>query len=364
MSFPRIDLPARTDASFRNREDPDHHKEDTPLEKLPIDLVADFPVADSLHLIDLGLTKKCLIGWIQGSYNFRTKFSFNDIKSISKLLNECNDQMPKEIHRAIRPLDTVKFWKGTEFRTFLLYVGPVVLKDFLPTDVYNHFLMLSSVVVLCSWKEYAKYLNVADKIMKDYIEKFIELYGIDSVSSNVHNLSHMIKDVSRFGPLPSFSGYPFENYLYRIKILLRTGNKPLQQVAKRVHEMSKINFVSKEPQEFPFIKNKREVYIKDNFMLSTKKNDKWFLTQKNEIFQMMDINYIEDVIFISGSKIKRKYDFFKSPFRSSYINIYSAFSTEIYTPLENVCLTDVKCKLMLLKYRNEFVFFPLIHTYL
>ncbi|KAG5858404.1 hypothetical protein JTB14_033793 [Gonioctena quinquepunctata] len=110
ISFPRIDLPAITDTGFRNRGDPDHHKEDTPLEKFPVDLVADFPVADSLHLIDLVITIQCLIGWIQGR-------------------------------------------KGTEFGTFLSYVGPVVLTDFLATDVYNLFLMLFCVIVLCSWKE-------------------------------------------------------------------------------------------------------------------------------------------------------------------------------------------------------------------
>lgn len=57
MSFPRIDVALRTDASFRNREDLDHHKTDSIIEKLPIDMVKDFVVADALHLVDLGLFK-------------------------------------------------------------------------------------------------------------------------------------------------------------------------------------------------------------------------------------------------------------------------------------------------------------------
>ena len=67
MSFPRIHLPNRTDDSFRNRTDIDHQKETSPLEELPIDLVKTFPIADSLHLIDLGITKRCLVGWVHGS---------------------------------------------------------------------------------------------------------------------------------------------------------------------------------------------------------------------------------------------------------------------------------------------------------
>lgn len=54
MSFPRIDCTLRTNESFRNREDDDHHKFYSSIEKLPIDMVEQFPIADSLHLLDLG----------------------------------------------------------------------------------------------------------------------------------------------------------------------------------------------------------------------------------------------------------------------------------------------------------------------
>lgn len=53
MSYPRIDCFRRTDKSFRDKIDDDHHKEETPLTQLPIDMVEDFVVADSLHLLDI-----------------------------------------------------------------------------------------------------------------------------------------------------------------------------------------------------------------------------------------------------------------------------------------------------------------------
>lgn len=54
MSFPRLDCPKRTDNSFRSKADEDHHKEDTPLTRLPIDMVEDIIIADELHLFHLG----------------------------------------------------------------------------------------------------------------------------------------------------------------------------------------------------------------------------------------------------------------------------------------------------------------------
>lgn len=48
----------RTDERFRNRFQPEHHLQNSILEDLPIDMVKGFPIADSLHLLDLGLMKR------------------------------------------------------------------------------------------------------------------------------------------------------------------------------------------------------------------------------------------------------------------------------------------------------------------
>ncbi|CAN8020675.1 unnamed protein product, partial [Ixodes persulcatus] len=43
-------------------------------------------------------------------------------------------------------------------------------------------------------------------------------------------------DVRRYGPLDSFSSFPFENYLGQLKRLLRTGSRPLAKLYKRMME--------------------------------------------------------------------------------------------------------------------------------
>lgn len=47
MSFPDLNAAVRTDESFRQRLQPNHHKERSLLESLPIDMVDDVIVADS-----------------------------------------------------------------------------------------------------------------------------------------------------------------------------------------------------------------------------------------------------------------------------------------------------------------------------
>lgn len=70
-------------------------------------------------------------------------------------------------------------------------------------------------------------------------ESFISLhYNLNqSATSNVHNSIHMVKVCDRFGDLPRLSSKPFENKLYKIKNLIRSGRNSLQQIANRLTEM-------------------------------------------------------------------------------------------------------------------------------
>nr|CAH7769402.1 unnamed protein product [Callosobruchus chinensis] len=388
MSYPKINCPRRTDESFRNETDTDHHKQHTPLKELPIDMVEDFIVADSLHLLDLGIMRRCLHGWREGNYNFKTKLSKQQSDSISKMLEQCNQNRPLEIQRAIRGLKTLKFWKGSEYRIFLIYLGAVVLKDHLDSTVYEHFLTLSCAVIILSCKEYMRYIDTAKILIENYIKGFIKIYGADSISSNVHNLCHVIDDVKKFGPLPSISSYPFENYLGYLKSLVRHGNLPLSQMAKRIIELSKLNCVTLSENR-GFLKKRvnqechqlpecngvyKEVYVEKDFILKSDEKNCFFLTKNNEIAIMINATNFGKEVAIYGKKINRKYDFFTKPLASSQLNIFAAKVTRRKTNESKVTLLldtdspklyslhDMKCKLFCIHYHDECVFMPLLHT--
>lgn len=67
-------------------------------------------------------------------------WSENLIDDISAVLVRYNETLPTEIHRKIRSLRHILLWKGTEFRTVMMYVGIVLLKDFLPQNKYDLFI--------------------------------------------------------------------------------------------------------------------------------------------------------------------------------------------------------------------------------
>lgn len=249
--------------------------------------------------------------------------------------------MPTEIHRAVRDLDTLHFWKGTEFRTFLLYLGNIVLKNVVELDEYNHFRLLSCAVILCSSDVYKRVVDntvLVDRLLGDYIEEYIHLYGEQTISSNVHNLCHLLDDIRRFGNLNTISAYPFESYLGLMKNKLRAMKKPLQQLSHRMTEITDvITFETDfryDAQYSPAAELKypargdrtkfQSVFFRDFRLSSLKFGDKWFMDKKERIIKFSYATQSDTEILLHGCEVKGKTNFFSQPISSSLLHIYSA----------------------------------------
>lgn len=377
MCFPYTDCPLRTDQTFRERHEPRHHREYSVLEELPIDMIKDFVTSDALHLLELGVMRRLLNIWKNGSTHFDEKWTKSDILKLNDLLERCNFDLPKEIHRRMRSIDRLNYWKGTEYRTMLLYIGIVLLKDLLSAEIYSHFLLLFSAVTICSTKAHRQFLMLAEVLFRDYIELTIEYYGTENVVSNIHNLCHIVDDVRRFGDLTTLTTYPFENMLRLIKLKLKSCNKVLQQASRRItesaasmldeHEADCVN-----PLKYPYRLSSedhiiyKQLFVRDGFTLSARNHgDMWFMlnTGDNVICKFEYAHYIDGEIKIIGSALHSLNDFFEKPFRSSLILIFRSDGT--MNQNEKICCTisDLKCKLVCLKHKNEIVLLPLLHTF-
>ena len=120
---------------------------------------------------------------------------------ISDKLESYNGEMPSEFARQPRRLDELKQWKATEFRQFLLYTGPVVLKHVLSKSFYSHFLTLSvamSIMLDSRCATTASYLQYACDLLRYFVTKAKDLYGTTFTSYNVHKLVHLHEDIIHF----------------------------------------------------------------------------------------------------------------------------------------------------------------------
>ena len=237
MTFPEANARARTDESFSNTEDEDHHIQPSPFYETSVPMVSGFP-HDYMHLVCLGVVRRLLDLWIGTCGMLKSRISSRQVSLISAKLLALRMYIPSEFAQRPRGLDERLRWKATELRQFLLYTGPVVLKDVLAPEVYQNFMLLSVSIYILASPAYCLMLNdFANTLLRAFVKHFGQLYGQQFVVYNIHGLIHLSEDVRVHGNLDLISGFPFENYLKKIKGMVRKPNSPLQQVIRRISEL-------------------------------------------------------------------------------------------------------------------------------
>nr|XP_042907941.1 uncharacterized protein LOC110282752 [Parasteatoda tepidariorum] len=139
---------------------------------------------------------------------------------------------PSDFAREPRSLNELDYWKATELRQFLLYLGPYNL----PIEYYSHSMLLFIAINIMRAAKYMHLMDVAKKCLPDLVCDSKKLYGKEFVIYYTHSLLHLPADAERLGPLPSFSAFPFENFSSSLKNILMKPNSPLQQVVQRLAE--------------------------------------------------------------------------------------------------------------------------------
>ena len=246
----------RTNTTFRCQDNKEHHKFSSILLSLDIDMIVNFPI-DPMHCIDLGVMKKLLLTWREGPKPLR--LSAGHLNLISAYLSALKPFFPSEFNRKPRGLDELKFWKATEFRTFLLYCGPVILRYILPHDKYVNFLCLSMAVRILYNPTFVRlYKTYAHNLLVCFIENAAILYSDDMMTYNLHCLHHVADLAECYGSLEVITAYAFENNMSKIKRLIRGPSKPVVQIARRLSEMNMCNHPT--PQTALKLPRKQECY--------------------------------------------------------------------------------------------------------
>lgn len=319
--------------------------------------------------------------WTQGSLRKSTRLSAGQVSIISKSLVGLQKFTPREFARKPRSMDQLKFFKATEFRQILLYSGPVVFKSVLPKNLYQHFLYLHVAIrILVSNQAHEeKYIAYAHTLLVLFVEEWKVLYGMASVTYNVHSLVHLANDVRKYGPLDLFSAFKFENYLGELKQKIRSPAKPLQQIINRLHELTNIctknnttilEEYSLKRQYFTGCtimgldgEHFHELHLKNNIVITDNTPDNCVLMKNNEIILVAAIITIQSgssrSIKLLGHKF-RKEDFFDNPCKSAMQSIYIVSHLSRHIQYWNV--SDIKWKCTCYPRKNAFVVLPIIHN--
>lgn len=229
----------RTDDEYSRMIDAEHHTGKSPLLELGIGLVTQVPI-DPMHCLYLGINKKILIAWTKGTYGKQVKLSPAEILKISDRIRVIVKYCPREFARLPETLNYLKDFKATQHRQFLLYFGLVVINGIVSENVYIHYLLLSTAIRCLSFKNPSTtHLSFARLALKSFIEDAEFIYNLNFLSSNVHNLCHLVDDVEMYGSIESYAAWPYENNMSFFRKYYNKPGAPLQQIYNRLVEQDK-----------------------------------------------------------------------------------------------------------------------------
>ena len=307
--YSRQPHPLRTDHDFSQEKYRNtHQKGRSPLIDYQIPCVTSFPL-DYMHLLCLGVVRRILIFLKSGPRICR--LSNQQLNIISANMLALSGKLPREFARQPRSLKELDRFKATELRQFLLYTGPLVLRNVVHPTLYKHFLALTIAAAILLEEDDAKrnyYLQYARELLEFFVNKSKSIYGDSFCVYNVHCLTHLADDAEHYQcSLNDICGFPFENHLQTVKKFVRQAKNPIAQVGKRLTELEKTGVKNKEKKAlYRFVSTKPQ----DSCFLS-KDEDYIFVREKRE-----DGFYLCDII--SNHHIQ---NFFTDPCESKVFNI-------------------------------------------
>lgn len=242
--------------------------------------------------------------------------------------------VPDEFQRKPRPF--VPNLKASELHFIVLYAGPIIFEEILNPDLYDHFLLLHTALRILCTKDVAQQFNdVARTYLKNYFLRLPQLYGPESHVLNAHYLLHLADDVRLSHTLNDISAFPFENELGVMRKLLRTANKPLAQICRRMHEKNIINKKVVIPPVFSIVRQKRipdssarRLLIKiryRNFLITATQPNNIFMLNNDMTVKIVSLGHCcasEDDVKITGVLWMKKKPIFQYPTSSTDLHMW------------------------------------------
>lgn len=241
MTFMDNDAELRQDSDFEQHldkgDEDEYRTDDSILREVGVGMVSQFPY-DYMHLVCLGIGRS--LATMLHKPKQKGSLTAEVLHEVCEHMVLCASRIPKEFQRRCRTLYESSRWKATESRQFVLYTGPVVLRQSsVPRKQYENFLYLSVAIrCLCSKDLIDNYLDFAQDSLEYFVQGFGEVYGEKFVVYNVHSMLHLADDARKYGVLDNFSCFEYESFLGVMKELThkRKTSHYVQQICRRVSE--------------------------------------------------------------------------------------------------------------------------------
>nr|XP_018912135.1 PREDICTED: uncharacterized protein LOC109040608 [Bemisia tabaci] len=168
-------------------------------------------VIDIMHSHFLGVSKTLISKiWMNSQ-----KYKHQDFYLTPEKIQELDARImkmtpPSEISREPRSITQHSDWKASEWRNWLFYYGPVVLRGIIPDRYVKHFCLLSCSLYILYQAEISRYdLPIVHEYLQEFVRLYEVYYGLVNMTSNVHSTTHLKSCVIWGGPLWAHTTFQF-----------------------------------------------------------------------------------------------------------------------------------------------------------
>jgi len=335
-------------------------EEFSPFQDLNLDMSLVFPI-DYMHAICLGVMKSLIALWYTGP-SVRPK-RLRD--ALDKELLASHQCTPCDFNsRCCKPFGKHGDQKATQYRLFLLYIGPVLLRDFLTEVQYRHFAKLHYVIsAMCSPQRMsADSLRYCDQLLHNFVDQLAELYGAHTVSPNFHYLFHLAGDYRLYGQLDNFSCFPYESNMSKIGAAITSPTHPASQLYRRFFEKATLAYEMAESDILDDTKSEpinppagcdyflfRECCISNAYP-----NNAVLIGGKPAFVQAFDEREVMVYFYHDGVPL------YTRPTSSAEMGIVVV--RDMYPVSSYFPISSIDCKCVAYRLSDHYVFLPILHT--
>lgn len=122
-----------------------------------------FPL-DYMHLVALGVVKKLILFWLH-TRPVQTRIPGRNINILSISLLNIKQFIPIDFPRKTRMIQDIGRYIASELRFFIVYVGPIVLKQINIDNSYTNYMALHVSMTILLSPDYGCYLNYSKELL-------------------------------------------------------------------------------------------------------------------------------------------------------------------------------------------------------
>ena len=166
-------------------------------------------LTDSLHTIYAGAFKQLLHLLFHSEYRNESWSLFKKITQIDESLALV--QTPSTTQRRFRSLKFISKYKGSEYRCLFHFGLTSLVRHINDNGLKNLLFSFVSAINLASSNYVTDgTIEIVEKLLQYFVQRFQEIFGIRHMSSNIHSLLHVHQGLSVMGPLWFYSTFSFE----------------------------------------------------------------------------------------------------------------------------------------------------------